>query len=85
MKWLKKKTLKWLGLDYEVYIGVDIGMKSTSYIIIMKQNQDGTIDVIGDQNIKNRNYQMLLHEVWDIAKKYRHRKVNIIFDGPRIF
>lgn len=83
MKWLKKKILKWLGLDYEIYIGADVCYRSQSSIIIIKQKQSGSIEVIGDQKLKSRDYQRLLREIWDIAKKYKCK--NIIVDRPRGF
>lgn len=83
IKWLKKKILKWLGLDYEICMGMDVGYKSNSAIIIIKWQKDGSIKVIADHEIESRGYQELMYKAREIARKYRCK--NIVVDKPRGF
>ena len=82
MKWLKKKTLKWLGLDCKIYIGVDWHIAEYTAAIIIKVKNDGTMEVIGDHRIPG-NYREVLRDVQALSGKYRTRE--IIHDFPRGF
>lgn len=81
MNWLKKKILKWLGLDYELYVGVDLGVRSPSKIIIVKVHDNGIFEVVGDQTLKSKTYQSLLYEIRTVVQKYR-RKCHVVIDKP---
>ena len=84
-QWIRNKILHWLGLDYEIYMGVDFHYKAPSNVILIKRYWTGVIEVIGEDNIKTRNqdYLSLLYAVRKLAQKYRVKERNIITDIPR--
>jgi hypothetical protein len=66
-------------------MGVDLHLKEPSNVIMIKKYWNGTIEVIGEDNIKtpNQDYISLLHEIRKIANKYRVKEKNIVVDMPR--
>lgn len=43
--WLKSKIRKWLGLG-EAFIGVDVGVRDESCIVVASKLNDGTVRII---------------------------------------
>ncbi len=83
MNWIKKKILKWLGLDYQTYIGVDWHIMESTTAIIIRMNNDGTMEVVGDHRIRCDNYKEVLENIGRLCSKYN--KSRVVHDFPMGF
>ncbi|MDD5458872.1 MAG: hypothetical protein PHF37_05740 [Phycisphaerae bacterium] len=78
MNWLRQKIRKWLGLG-EMFMGVDVGMKDNSCIIICSRLGGGRIKII-DVHYSDRFE--LEKEIKYLQAKYDIAKSQIIADMP---
>ena len=78
MEWIKNKIRKWLGLS-EMFMGVDLGYRDESCIIICSRLKGGQVRII---DTRFGNYTEMEKKVKILQAQYSIADNNVTIDKP---
>ena len=77
--WLRKKMRTWLGLG-DIFMGVDVGMRDQSCIVIVSRAGTGYVKIIRTYFPNMMEVDRMVRE---LQARYGIKELDTIFDAPR--
>lgn len=78
IKWLKNKIRRWLGLG-EMFIGVDVGIKDESCVVVVSRLRDGQVRIM---DVRFGTIEELKRFVKTTQSRYGISNRGVIVDAP---